>query len=245
MARKVEPAKNNGQVYGYIRVSTEDQALNGYGLDAQEASVRAYCRAMGWELAGIVRDEGFSGAKLDRPGITHLRTLAQNGQLGKIVVYKLDRLSRRLLDILTVVEAEFEPKGVSVVSVQEQFDTSTPTGRMFFQLMGSFAEFEREVIRERLMRGRAQKRACHGYAGGAAPLGLRAVRKSGTLHPTAKLPAALRTLALKDANPDWSLRQIAEALNQEGHTTAEGKRFTAVQVNRILKNQQHYEAYRG
>lgn len=242
MASRRTSAESPRETWGYIRVSTEDQATNGYGLAAQEDSVRSYCQAMGYELAGIIHDDGQSGFTMERPGLQEVCRLAGSGRLARVVVYKLDRISRRLRDILNLVEGELEPAGASIVSVKEQFDTSSPTGRLMFQLLGSFAEFERSLITARTMDGRKRKASEGGYAGGQPGLGYRARRGTGALEVDEEKAATVRRcLELRDAHPDWSLRQLADAINQEGHTTAQGKRFTAMQVKRVLDRRPLYE----
>lgn len=241
MARKHQGQQEQPQrVYiGYCRVSTDEQAENGHGLDAQEARVRAYARAIGWELMDVIKDDGYSGASMNRPGLQQLLGMVRTGQVAGVVVAKLDRVSRSLRDMLNLYAECFEASNTALVSVTEQFDTSTPAGRLFFQLVGSFAEFERNVITERTSGGRKSKAAKGGYAGGGAPIGYRAVRGSKVLTLDAEKVATVRRVFELDAQ-DLSCRQIALALNQEGHRTAKGTEFTHVQVSRILKRRALY-----
>lgn len=231
-------------VVGYVRVSTEEQAQTGFGLDVQETRVRAYCEALGRPLAAVVRDDGWSGATLDRPGLQALLGRMRAGEVGCVVIAKLDRLSRSLRNLLNLYAEEFEAAGVALVSVAEQFDTSTASGRLFFQVVGSFAEFERNVITERTSGGRKEKARKGGYAGGRAPLGYTATRGARRLSVDDEGAAAVRrTFDL--AAEGGSRRSIAERLNAEGYRTAEGREFTHVQVGRILARRDVYEgAYR-
>ena len=91
---------------------------------------------------------------MDREGLQRLLSDVEDGDIGAVVVYKADRLSRSLKDLLTLLDNRLEPNGVRFVSVTEQFDTSTASGRLFLQMLGSFSEFERNVITERTTEGR-------------------------------------------------------------------------------------------
>lgn len=232
---------------GYARVSTEEQAENGHGLDVQIARIQAYAQAMGWELAEVITDDGYSGATLERPGLQRLLERIQAGEVAGVIVAKLDRLSRSLRNLLNVYADYFEATGTGLVSVAEQFDTNTPAGRLFFKLVGSFAEYERDVITERTASGRKAKASKGGYAGGGAPIGYKAERGSKGLALDEEKAAAVRR-AFELAAQGLSCRRIAEVLNQEGHTTAQGAPFTHVQVSRILQRQKLYSggyAYGG
>lgn len=231
-------------VVGYLRVSTDEQAQHGFGLDAQESKVRAYCEALGKPLSEIVRDDGYSGGTLDRPGLQALLERIRAGEVGTVVVAKLDRLSRSLADLLMLHRDEFETHGTALVSVAEQFDTSTASGKLFFQIVGGFAEFERNVITERTSGGRKEKARQGGYAGGGAPFGYVAQRGSRVLYLDEQAAEAVRrTFELRDQG--LTQREIAERLNAEGFRTAEGKEFRNVQVMRILRRRDLYAgAYR-
>lgn len=226
---------------GYTRVSTDEQATTGYGLVAQEERIRAYAKAMGMELADVITDDGFSGAYLDRPGLAALLERMRAGEVGTVIIAKLDRLSRSLRNLLNLYADEFEKHGVALVSVAEQFNTSTSSGRLFFQMVGSFAEFERNVITERTSGGRKEKARKGGYSGGKAPVGYRATRGQKTLSVDpegAKL--VLRVFALRDELPQASLQTLADRLNAEGFTSPMGAEMHPVQVKRILDRRPFY-----
>lgn len=132
---------------GYIRVSTEEQAREGVSLDAQEARVKAFCQAKGWDLLRIYRDEGVSGKSLDRPGIQSLLSDLKGNGVEVVVTVKLDRLTRSIRDLGALVEELFS--GVSLASVEESLDSSTAGGRMVINLLGTVAQWERETVSER------------------------------------------------------------------------------------------------
>src|SRR5438105_1968455 len=115
-------------VLGYVRVSTDEQARDGVSLDAQAAKIRDYCRLHELPLARVLVDRGLSGKGLDRPALQELFTAAEAGQVAGIVVYKLDRLSRRTRDLLDLVD-RLERAGVALHSLQEKLDTKSAVGR--------------------------------------------------------------------------------------------------------------------
>ena len=132
---------------GYIRVSTSEQAQEGLSLAAQEERIRGYCTAKGWRLIRVYRDEGASGKTLDRPGIQSLiRDLKADG-VDVVVIVKLDRLTRSVRDLGRLIEDLFD--GRSLASVEESLDSSTANGRMVINLLGTVAQWEREINSER------------------------------------------------------------------------------------------------
>jgi site-specific DNA recombinase len=127
------------QVLGYARVSTEDQAREGVSLAAQQAKIEAYAVVKDWMLAEIVRDEGVSAKILKRPGLQYLLALMAQLQVQAVIVHKLDRLTRSVKDLNTLVEL-FEKQGVALVSLQESLDATTATGRLMMNLLASVSQ---------------------------------------------------------------------------------------------------------
>ena len=156
----------------YIRVSTTKQDRDGYSVPLQKERLISYCKAMGWVVAGVFVDPGFSGSSLERPGMTSLIDAVEAKKGDVVLVYKLDRLSRSQRNIIYLLEDIFQPAGVAFVSMQESFDTSTVYGKAMMGILSVFAQMEREVITERTMlgrSGRAEKGLFHG--GGTDPIG--------------------------------------------------------------------------
>ena len=140
----------------YARVSTQEQA-NNYSIAEQVERLSKYCESFGWIISKKYIDPGFSGASLDRPGLTNLINDVQSGKLQKVVVYKLDRLSRSQLDTLYLIEKVFLSNSVDFVSMSENFDTSTPFGKAMIGILAVFAQLEREQIKERMQMGKAAR----------------------------------------------------------------------------------------
>ena len=137
----------------YARVSTQEQA-NNYSIAEQVERLTKYCESFNWVIAKQYIDPGFSGASLDRPGLTNLINDVKSGKLQKVVVYKLDRLSRSQLDTLYLIEKVFLSNSVDFVSMSENFDTSTPFGKAMIGILAVFAQLEREQIKERMQMGK-------------------------------------------------------------------------------------------
>ena len=154
----------------YIRVSTQEQAQEGYSVGEQKERLIAYCKAQDWLIADIYVDGGYTGSNLNRPGIQKL--MAETDKFDVVLVYKLDRLSRSQRDTLYLIEEIFLPNKVDFVSMQESFDTSSPFGKAMIGLLAVFAQLEREQIKERTKMGRiARAKAGLYHGGGNIPIG--------------------------------------------------------------------------
>lgn len=155
----------------YIRVSTTEQALEGYSVAEQESRLRRYSEAMGFRIHKVHIDAGFSGASLDRPAIKEVIRDIQSHLVSKVIVWKLDRLSRSQKDMLVMLEDVFLANDCDFISMMESFDTSTAFGRAIVGILAAFAQLERENIKERTTMGRRARLAKGHYNGSRPPLG--------------------------------------------------------------------------
>src|SRR5260370_4574496 len=159
----------------YTRKSTEEGLAQEFNtLDAQRESAEAYIlseREAGWiVLPERYDDGGYTGANLERPALRRLLTDIEAGRIDCVLVYKVDRLSRSLLDFARLT-GEFDKRGVSLVSVTQQFNTTTSMGRLTLNILLSFAQFEREIIAERTRDKMAASRRKGKWVGGIPGLG--------------------------------------------------------------------------
>ena len=138
----------------YARVSTN----NGQNPEMQINELRDYCQRRQWEVADEYVDAGFSGAKERRPALDRLMDDCKSRKVDAVVVYRYDRFARSLRQLVLAME-EFRALGIDFVSIHEGVDTSTPNGRLIFGIFASIAEFERELIRDRVKSGLAAARA--------------------------------------------------------------------------------------
>lgn len=230
----------------YVRVSTEEQALEGVSIAAQEAKLRAYSDLYDLEVVEVIVDAGCSAKNLKRAGLTRALGLLKSKQADGLVVTKLDRLSRSVLDWNVLIDDYFgEKAGRVLFSVGDSIDTRTAAGRLVLNVLMSVAQWEREAIGERTRDAMAYKSTKNELVG-EVPYGFEvshyrevtdrdgAVRKIPCLSPVAAEQAVVGKIrAWREGG--LSLRAIAAKLTQDGVLTKTGKPawyFTS--VKRIL-----------
>jgi DNA invertase Pin-like site-specific DNA recombinase len=200
--------------YGYIRVSSEDQADSGLGLEAQRQRIRAYCELKGPQLADFVEDPAISGGKAlsSRPAGTKLLAIARKCK-PVIVVAKFDRLFRSVADAAQTI-VDFDRMGIELVAIAEGFDLTNPYGRAMAQMASAFAELERAMILERTRAAMKVKRGRRERISRHAPYGWD-FGADGLLVENALEQKELAWIqSLHDQGK--SLRVIAEMLNSRG-----------------------------
>ena len=138
----------------YARVST----ANGQNPEVQSRELREYCQRRGWEIVGEYVDAGVSGARDSRPQLNRLLADAHRRRFDVVTVHRFDRFARSVSHLLRALE-NFKALGIEFVSLSEQVDTSTPTGKMVFTVLGAVAELERSLIAERVKAGLRNARA--------------------------------------------------------------------------------------
>ena len=140
----------------YVRVSSLEQATEGYSVSVQKEKLLHYAKAQGYEIVDIYSDEGFSGSSLSRPAVERMIGDIKLGKVNIVLIYKLDRLSRRVKDVLNIVEM-FEKYNVALYSLNENIDLSSPFGRAALKMSATFSELERETIVERMQMGKSAR----------------------------------------------------------------------------------------
>lgn len=141
----------------YLRVSTNDQTT-----ENQRLAIESYCKVQGWEISKVYDDSGISGAKDDRPALNQLKKDCIKNSFDIVIVHRFDRMARSTSHLLECLNL-FQRYGIEFVSVSEAIDTSTSVGRMVYSFLGAIAEFERNLIRERVNAGikRAKQSGVH------------------------------------------------------------------------------------
>lgn len=232
MGKEIRPDK----VAVYIRWSTDDQGT-GTTLDTQKEACTHYLRSQGWTFSPnlLFVDDGYSGGTLDRPGMRKLRRLVDDDQVDCVVIYKIDRLSRNIVDAVQLVLSEWDDK-CHVKSVTEPIDTTQELGRMIFGILAMFADFERSTIRERTQTGKMRRiaegqqmhsRMAFGYA-------KHPTEKGVWIENPQEAPIVRRIFQM--ASQGISANKIVKALNEEGIRTRRGKYWTLRGVLWILHN---------
>jgi site-specific DNA recombinase len=238
-------------VVGYIRVSTQGQARDGYSLKYQEDEIKAYCEENNMNLIHIFRDEGISGAKLneealeiDRVGLQEMLAHLSSVQVDYVVVLNTSRLWRS--DIVKVlIQRELKKYDCDIKSIEQpmySIHKKDPNDFLVNGLMELLDQYQRLEIALKLTKGRNKKAKEGGYAGGRATFGY--IKQKGEkelkIH-NGHAEVVKRLFELKHIQKKWSLSKLAEALNKEGYQTTQGKVFTKVQVKRILDRQSFYQ----
>lgn len=226
----------------YTRVSTQEQAEHGYSITEQTERLKSYCNALKWHVYKLYTDAGYSGANTARPGLQALIKDVRAGKIEKVLVYKLDRLSRSQKDTLELIEDIFLKSGTDFVSISENFDTSTPFGRAIIGILAVFAQLEREQIKERMSLGMtARARAGKWHGGFSPPIGYDYVNNQLIINDYEALQIQkIFEMALTGMSP----YKIAGALNSAGYRHGKGhkQKWNNVTVRHAL-NQRAYIGY--
>lgn len=225
----------------YSRVSTSEQASEGYSLADQLRKGRQYADLKDWEVVQEFRDAGVSGAKGfdERPEGIQLLDAARANLFDVAIFTKLDRFARSVIKALEDFQ-KLEDLGIEVVFVEDDIDTSTAQGRLFRTLLAAFAEFEREQIRDRNMAGRYAKASTGaGWATGRVPYGYES-DEYGSLHTQEQEAHAVK-LIFQHRAAGRSLRAITDTLDEHNIRPRDGGRFSTGSISHYLKQ----TAYRG
>lgn len=214
----------------YCRVSSREQAENGYSVNEQQDRLKKYCEALGWKNHECFVDAGFTGANTNRPALNRLIKAVQSHKVNKVLVYKLDRLSRSQKDTLKLIEDVFLKNDCDFVSISENFDTATPLGRAMIGILAVFAQLEREQIKERMYMGH-EARAKQGKFSGTrfSPTGYDYIDGQLVVNEYEK---AIIQRIYQDYLSGNSINSIVVNLNKEGlyHKIGEWNTKTLVRI---------------
>ncbi|MEJ7569351.1 MAG: recombinase family protein [Gaiellaceae bacterium] len=208
------------RVLGYVRVSTDEQSNSGAGLEAQRGAILAECERRGWELVELIEDAGYSAKDLKRPGVQEALRALESGEATALVVAKLDRLSRSMIDF-TRIMAEAQKQGWALVALDCAVDTTTPAGEAMAHMLATFAQFERRLISQRTRDALAIKKA-----------------EGVQLGRPRSMPEELRERIRQMHAAGESLAAIARTLTAERVATAQdGARWYASTVRAALRSE--------
>lgn len=217
---------------GYVRVSTSEQTLKGISLANQEAKIRAYAELNDMELAEIVSDPGKSGKNLNRPGIQRVLDMVKDKKVEAIVCYKMDRISRKVIDNLALLEI-FEKKGIGFHSITEKLDTSSAMGRFFINMTASLNQMERDLISERT-KSALQLKKDNNQRAGNIPYGFHLDADGTTLIEDSNEQSTLNRIKSLKAQ-EYTLQAIADKLNEEGILTRNNTQWKKQYVHNLLR----------
>jgi site-specific DNA recombinase len=221
----------------YVRVSTEEQAQEGFSIRAQEQKLKDYARIKDWQIYKISADEGISGKDIKgRPAVKELIADVEAGNVKNVLVFKIDRLTRSTADLIYLVDT-FNKYNCAFHSLLESIDTHTASGRMFLKIIGIFAEFERENIIERTKVG-VERKVKEGYSLCTAQASYGYDRKKGERIQVINEEEAAIVREIFDmfVSGGETLTNIARLLNLRGIKTKGDKTWDSTKVRRLLKN---------
>lgn len=229
---------------GYIRVSTEEQALSGVSLEDQERKIRMYADLHDMTIGEIFTDAGASGKDLNRDGVRALLKAIRSKSVDTLIITKLDRLTRNMRDLLDLLDL-VDKNDIALVSMHETLDTKTATGRFFIRMIGSLAQMEREQISERTLDALKHKKAKGEKLGGRVPYGFDVIAegfKPDGVTPVKKLvpneqEQSVIAYVKHRRESGASMDAIADELNAAGHRTRAGGEWKRQYVHRILSAQ--------
>jgi len=230
--------KKNVSTAIYVRVSTEEQAQEGFSIRGQTEKLKHYAHIKDWDIFDIYSDEGISGKNIvDRPAMNRLIDDINDGKVNNVLVFKVDRLTRSTKNLLELVEL-FEEKDCAFNSLTESIDTDTPSGRMFLKIIGIFAEFERENITERSRLGKERK-AKEGYTIATKNISYGYERKKGeriqTIH--SEESKIVREVFSMYLDKNMTMTGIAKTLNaRKIPTKNDCGSWTATRIKEMLQN---------
>ena len=216
----------------YKRVSTEEQKRTGFSLEGQEDELRAYAERKGYRIVGVYTDGGYSGKNFKRPEIQRLFSDMRNGDFDAILVWKVDRISRKNRDVLDLIDNELHPRNMKLLVSTCDIDSSNANGYMFISMLGTFAEYERSLIIERVSSG-MEKRAKSGMWNGGIILGYDVVEKSLVINEE-ECEIVKQIFQLR-AN-GYGYKAITNVLNSEGKKSKKNNSFSINAVKTILEN---------
>lgn len=215
----------------YTRVSTEDQAKEGFSLNAQLEKLRAYCKARDWHISGEYVDDGYSARKMKRPA--YIKMMEEIDKWDVLLVIKMDRIHRNSKNFMFMME-DLNKRGKEFVSMMESLDTSTAMGRFVMDIIQRIAQLESEQIGERVYIGMEQKAKVNGgILGFNIPYGYDYIqRKLQINQKEAIIVKNIYSLYLSGK----SIGEISKILNETKKPTKKGGLWAKKTISKILKN---------
>lgn len=216
----------------YIRVSTQEQAQEGFSVPAQKNRNIAFCDSQGWEIYDFYIDEGISAKDMDRNDLQRMLNDARQKKFDVIVVYKLDRLTRSVLDLYKIL-AELDERGIMFKSVTEVYDTTTATGRLFITLVAALAQWERENLAERVYFGMEEMASQGKRPGGTVCYGYKTIGNGNLVPDEVQSRVVQKIFDMYEKNQ--GIRPIQLYLESE-KVPPPKKHWSTTTINYILRN---------
>lgn len=219
------------RIVGYVRCSTNGQSDDGHSIDTQLDQLRTYAHLYNIELVAVYCDEGYTGKNLDRPDLKKALEAITSGEAEGMLVAKLDRLSRNVKDLATLLDVVFQD--AELHSVNEKLDTGTPHGRLAINIISSVGQWEAEVISQRTKATLTSLKKAGKYYGGRAPkYGYKVTNDNNLQRDNFEMKVIRKAKKLRAKG--FSYRAIASQLASSGMSNRQGKVFHAQQVKSMV-----------
>lgn len=227
--KKENKSTVTNRVVAYIRVSTQQQASEGHSLEAQQAKLEQYTKLFELEVVAIEVDAGVSAGTLDRPGLQRALARLDRFEASGIVVVKLDRLTRSVRDLCSLVDTYFKDGANRLMSVHEQIDTGSAGGRMILSILTAVSQWEREAATERTTAVMRHMKDTGRFCGGWPPFGYAVDDDGNLVEDVAEQAIIVQAKSLRAAG--GTLRSIPIELGMNPRT---GKPFGVTQIVRMV-----------
>lgn len=215
----------------YIRVSTDEQAKHGYSIVAQQERLDAFCKSQGWNIIGTYIDDGYSAKDLNRPHFQKMMDRIKQGNVDVLLVYRLDRLTRSVLDLYQVLNT-LEAYNCKFRSATEVYDTTSAMGKLFITLVAAIAQWERENTAERVSMGMEKKAKLGEWPGGTPPYGYKLENEKLVIdEEEAKVVKEIFKMA-----ETTGFYTIARKLTEKGYLTRSGENWHVDTIRGIANN---------
>ncbi|WP_052947707.1 recombinase family protein [Aneurinibacillus tyrosinisolvens] len=224
----------------YIRVSTDEQAKEGYSIPAQKERLKQFVRSQDWSIYDYYLEEGFSAKDMNRPELRRMMEAVRSGKVDVVLVYRLDRLTRSVVDLYQLLD-EFERYNVKFKSATEVYDTTSAIGRLFLTLVAALAQWERENLAERVRFGMEQMVYQKQRPGAPPPFGYNLENQMLVINREEE--TVVRHIFDRYIN-GAGMNKIAIECNRLGYRSKKGAGFTRATIHSILKNPCYYGALR-
>lgn len=221
----------------YIRVSTDEQAKEGYSISGQLQKMKAFCISQNWSVEGVYADEGLSAKDLNRPELQRLIEDVESEDINCVLVYRLDRLTRSVFDLYKLLE-RFDKYGCKFKSATEVYDTTTAMGRMFITIVAALAQWERENMGERISFGNVEKARQGKIPLTFAPIGYDLNREESKLHINKQEAIVVRTIFQKYIEGLGSNR-LCTYLNSRNMLTKKGNKWSQDTIFKVINSPLH------
>lgn len=217
----------------YVRVSTTEQAKEGYSVSGQKHKLQSFCDSQDWDIAGLYADEGISAKDMERPELQRMIGDIKDGKIDCVLVYRLDRLTRSVFDLYKLLET-FEAYDCKFKSATEIYDTTTATGRMFITLVASFAQFERESMGERIQLGMLEKARQGKWTNAHVPFGYSLDKSEYKLY--INHDEAIIVKKIFELYKTMGMKSVAGYLNSRNMLTRAGNKWSDNTIMKLLRN---------